>query len=227
MNVLVVEDDIELNNMLRKRLGLEKIHVNQAYDGLEALAYLEQYTFDVIVMDIMMPKMDGYKCLEELRKREINTPVLFLSAKDSDLDVIKGLNIGADDYLVKPFNFQVLLARLNALSRRNNTIHAGVTHYLKDIEIDEAKYVVRRAGNEIILSHKEFELLLLFARNQNIVLSREKIEESLYGIDSFNDSNVIDVHIRNLRKKIEIEGLEPIIETVRGVGYIVRVKQDK
>ena len=220
MNVLVVEDDIELNNMIRKRLGLEHVHVSQAYNGIEALDYLEQYTFDVIIMDIMMPKMNGFECLTEIRKRQITTPVLFLSAKDTDLDLVNGLNLGADDYLVKPFNFQVLLARLRVLSRRKPTIVAGTTYELKDLVIDEALRSVKRGDEEIVLSNKEFELLLLFARNKNIVLSRVKIEECLYGIDSFNDSNVIDVHIRNLRKKIE--NGTPIIETVRGVGYVVK-----
>ena len=220
MNVLVVEDDLQLNNMLRKRLGLEKIHVSQAFNGLEALDYLEQYSFDVIIMDIMMPKLNGFECVQEIRKRQINTPVLFLSAKDTDLDIVRGLDIGADDYLVKPFNYSVLLARIKVLARRGNASVVGTTYKIKDLVIDEALHSVKRDNEEIVLSNKEFELLLLFARNKNIVLSRIKIEESIYGIDSFNESSVIDVHIRNLRKKIEKD--TPIIETIRGVGYVVK-----
>lgn len=223
MRILVVEDERDLNRIICKKLKVEGYSVDSCYDGEEALTYIDGANYDIIIMDIMMPKKNGYEVLAQIRKEKIATPVLFLTAKDGIKDRVKGLDLGADDYIVKPFHFDELMARVRAMIRRN---HGSTTNILKidDLELDCGTRVVKRAGKEIDLSAKEFSILEYMMQNQGIVLSREKIEEHIWNYDYQGASNMVDVYIRYLRVKIDKDFNTKLIHTVRGVGYVLKEK---
>lgn len=223
MRILVVEDERDLNRIICKKLKVEGYSVDSCYDGEEALTYIDGANYDIIIMDIMMPKKNGYEVLAQIRKEKIDTPVLFLTAKDGIEDRVKGLDLGADDYIVKPFHFDELMARVRAMIRRN---HGSTTNILKidDLELDCGTRVVKRAGKEIELSAKEFSILEYMIQNQGIVLSREKIEEHIWNYDYQGASNMVDVYIRYLRVKIDKDFNTKLIHTVRGVGYVLKEK---
>lgn len=223
MRILVVEDERDLNRIICKKLKVEGYSVDSCYDGEEALTYIDGANYDIIIMDIMMPKKNGYEVLAQIRKEKIATPVLFLTAKDGIEDRVKGLDLGADDYIVKPFHFDELMARVRAMIRRN---HGSTTNILKidDLELDCGTRVVKRAGKEIDLSAKEFSILEYMMQNQGIVLSREKIEEHIWNYDYQGASNMVDVYIRYLRVKIDKDFNTKLIHTVRGVGYVLKEK---
>lgn len=223
MRILVVEDERDLNRIICKKLKVEGYSVDSCYDGEEALTYIDGANYDIIIMDIMMPKKNGYEVLAQIRKEKIATPVLFLTAKDGIEDRVKGLDLGADDYIVKPFHFDELMARVRAMIRRN---HGSTTNILKidDLELDCGTRVVKRAGKEIVLSAKEFSILEYMMQNQGIVLSREKIEEHIWNYDYQGASNMVDVYIRYLRVKIDKDFNTKLIHTVRGVGYVLKEK---
>jgi two-component system copper resistance phosphate regulon response regulator CusR len=223
MRILVVEDERDLNRIICKKLKVEGYSVDSCYDGEEALTYIDGANYDIIIMDIMMPKKNGYEVLAQIRKEKIDTPVLFLTAKDGIEDRVKGLDLGADDYIVKPFHFDELMARVRAMIRRN---HGSTTNILKidDLELDCGTRVVKRAGKEIELSAKEFSILEYMMQNQGIVLSREKIEEHIWNYDYQGASNMVDVYIRYLRVKIDKDFNTKLIHTVRGVGYVLKEK---
>lgn len=223
MRILVVEDERDLNRIICKKLKVEGYSVDSCYDGEEALTYIDGANYDIIIMDIMMPKKNGYEVLAQIRKEKIDTPVLFLTAKDGIEDRVKGLDLGADDYIVKPFHFDELMARVRAMIRRN---HGSTTNILKidDLELDCGTRVVKRAGKEIDLSAKEFSILEYMMQNQGIVLSREKIEEHIWNYDYQGASNMVDVYIRYLRVKIDKDFNTKLIHTVRGVGYVLKEK---
>lgn len=223
MRILVVEDERDLNRIICKKLKVEGYSVDSCYDGEEALTYIGGANYDIIIMDIMMPKKNGYEVLAQIRKEKIDTPVLFLTAKDGIEDRVKGLDLGADDYIIKPFHFDELMARVRAMIRRN---HGSTTNILKidDLELDCGTRVVKRAGKEIELSAKEFSILEYMMQNQGIVLSREKIEEHIWNYDYQGASNMVDVYIRYLRVKIDKDFNTKLIHTVRGVGYVLKEK---
>lgn len=224
MRILIAEDEKDLNQILKARLTAEHYSVDSCYDGQEALDYLASAEYDAAVLDIMMPAVDGLTVLKRMRQRNDSTPVILLTAKDSIEDRVQGLDAGANDYLVKPFAFEELLARIRVLLRR--PAETPKTCYrIADLELHLDTMRVTRGGKEVKLSGKEFALLRYMVQNEGIVLSRDRLEEHLWNFDYAGGSNVIDVYIRYLRKKID-EGREPkLIHTVRGAGYVLKVEE--
>ena len=221
MRILIAEDERDLNRLLRKRLRENGYSVDACLDGAEVFDYLPCAEYDAIVLDIMMPRMDGLSVLRELRKRGDATPVLLLTAKDAIEDRVKGLDAGADDYLVKPFAFEELLARLRVLLRKPLTEKSSVLR-TGDLELHTDSRRVFRSGEEIRLSAKEYGLLHYMMQNAGIVLSREKLEQHVWDYDYSGGSNVIDVYIRYLRRKIDEGREKKLIHTVRGSGYVLK-----
>ncbi len=221
MRILIAEDEADLNRVIAKKLKSEGYSVDCCFDGEEALHCLCMARYDAAVLDIMMPRLDGYGVVRALRERGIATPVLFLTARDTVEDKVRGLDLGANDYLVKPFSFLELTARLRVLTRTaigspTNRFTAG------DLTLDADSRLVRRAGQTIQLTAREYALLELLIRNKNRVLSREVIEEKLWNFDYEGGTNVIDVYIRYLRRKIDEPFDTKLIHTVRGAGYMLR-----
>ena len=224
MRVLIAEDEKNLNKILTERLKAEHYSVDSCYDGQEALDYLASAEYDAVVLDIMMPVLDGLSVLKKMRGKNNSTPVLLLTAKDSIEDRVQGLDAGANDYLVKPFAFEELLARIRVLLRKPAET-PKTCYQIADLEVHMDTRQVLRAGKEVKLSGKEFALLRYMIQNAGIVLSRDRLEEHLWNFDYAGGSNVIDVYIRYLRKKID-EGHElKLIHTVRGVGYVLRAEE--
>ena len=221
MRVLLAEDEEDLNFIITQKLRSEGYSVDSCYDGEEALDALAVVDYDAIILDIMMPKIDGLEVLRSFRQTGKTTPVLILTAKDAVPDRVKGLDSGANDYLVKPFSFDELMARLRAIIRNSfgmtdNTITGA------DLTMDCAAHTVTRAGQEISLSAKEYALLEYLLQNKGIVLSREKIEDHIWDFDYEGGTNVVDVYIRYLRKKLDDDYNNKLIHTVRGRGYVIR-----
>ena len=223
MRFLVVEDQKDLNKIISKRLKSEGYSVDSCFDGEEALEYISMADYDGIVLDIMMPKVDGITVLKTIRERGIMTPVLFLTAKDTVEDKVNGLDLGANDYLVKPFAFEELMARIRVMVRKASGNTSNI-YTAGDLVLDANSHVVTRAGDEISLSAKEFALLEYMLRNKGIVLSREKIENNLWSFDYAGGTNAVDVYIRYLRKKIDDNYDLKLIHTVRGSGYVLKEK---
>ena len=221
MKILLAEDEVSLNGIIAKRLKKENFTVDAVFDGEEALDYLAYSDYDIVLLDIMMPKKTGLDVLKEMRAAGNETPVLILTAKDSVEDRVKGLDMGADDYVTKPFAFEELLARIRVLLRKKagrstNQLTAG------DLILDLNSRKVTRDGTDIKLSSKEFSLLECFLLNKDIVLSRQKLETLVWGYDYSGASNMIDVYVRYLRKKIDEPFDKKLIHTVRGAGYVLR-----
>ena len=224
MRLLIAEDEKGLNQVLVKRLEGEHYTVDACYDGEAALDYIRMTDYDAIILDIMMPKLDGMKVLKQLRGEGIKAPVLLLTARDGIQDRVSGLDCGADDYMVKPFAFDELLARIRVMLRRTSD-HVSNRYELADLVVDCEAHRIMRGEQEITLSSKEFSVLEYLIRNKGIVLSREKIEAHFWNYDYAGGSNVVDVYIRYLRKKID-EGFEQkLIHTVRGAGYVLRADE--
>ena len=224
MRILVVEDERDLNRILTKTLSAEGCSVDACFDGLEALDYLSGASYDVIVLDRMMPRMDGMELLSRLREQGDETPVIFLTAKDAVSERVRGLDAGADDYLVKPFSFDELMARIRVVTRK----HSGSTTNLftvGDLTVDTGAHTVRRGEKNINLSTKEFALLEYMIRNKGVVLSRESIENNLWNYDYSGGSNVVDVYISYLRRKIDSGWPKKLIHTVWGVGWVLREEE--
>ncbi len=221
MRILLAEDEADLNRVITKRLEKEGYSVDSCYDGEDALHYINVGEFDVIILDIMMPKLDGLEVLKKIRAAGNQTPVLFLTAKDSVEDRVKGLDAGAEDYLVKPFSFDELLARIRVLVRKQGK-QATSEYRCADLVIDISSRMVWRGKDKILLSAKEFEILEYMLRNKEVVLSREKIENHVWNFDYTGGTNVIDVYIRYLRKKIDDPYENKLIHTIRGSGYVLR-----
>lgn len=221
MRILVVEDERDLNSIIVKRLNKSGYSVDSCYDGEEALDYMKLGEYDVILLDIMLPKMNGLDVVRTLRKNRDKTPVLLLTAKDGIEDRVMGLDSGADDYLVKPFAFEELLARIRVLTRRSIDEVTNV-FTVANLSVDCDTRIVMRGKTVIPLSSKEFSVLEYMIRNKGIVLSREKIEKHIWNFDYEGGSNVIDVYIRYLRKKIDQDFEPKLIHTIRGAGYVLR-----
>lgn len=224
MRVLVVEDARDMNVLIVKILKKAGYSVDGCYDGEEALEYLAGAEYDAILLDIMLPKLDGYGVLKCLRDKGIETPVMFLTAKDAVADRVKGLDLGADDYLVKPFDFDELLARIRTMTRK----HAGNRSncfMVADLTVDTERHTVMRNGAEIPLLPKEFTILEYMVRNQGIVLSREQLENQIWNYEYSGSSNNIDVYISRLRKKIDRNCQIKLLHTIRGVGWVLRPEE--
>ncbi|WP_163327675.1 response regulator transcription factor [Desulfurobacterium thermolithotrophum] len=221
MKVLLVEDEKLLANTLKKGLEEEGYIVDVAYDGEEGFFLGRCYGYDVIILDVMLPKLDGMELLLRLREEGVKTPILMLTAKDSVEDKVKGLDSGADDYLTKPFSYDELLARIRALLRRKSESKTSFIK-IKDLEIDLNKKIVKRAGNEIKLTKKEFKALTLLALNKNRVISKEFLIDSLYSTDRFVSINAVEVLINRLRKKIDKDYSQKLIHTIKGFGYMIK-----
>lgn len=223
MRILIVEDEKSLRTLLERRFTGEKYTVDACGDGREALSYIETGTYDCIILDIMLPGMDGLSVLREMRDRRHRTPVLLLTARDSIVDRVKGLDIGADDYLTKPFSYDELSARVRAMLRRGGE-EKTTTLSLADLSMDTLTRTVTRGGKEIELTSKEFALLEYFLRHPGQVFTREQIIGHIWNFDFDNDSNIVDVYVRYLRRKIDDDSATPLIHTIRGTGYTLREK---
>ncbi len=221
MRILVVEDEKELAAIICKGLRENGYSVDVAHDGEEGLYMAENYPADVVVLDIMLPGMDGLSVLKAMRRKGIKTPVVILTARDALTDKIKGLDAGADDYVTKPFAFGELLARIRSLLRRRTEVREAVIR-IDDLEIDTASHEVKRGGRIIPLSAREYALLEYMAYNRNRVLSRTDITEHIYDESFDRDSNIVDVYITYLRKKIDAGFEKKLIHTVRGAGYMLK-----
>lgn len=221
MRILMAEDEKDMNRIICKRLKEEGYSVDSCFDGLEVFDYLACAEYDAIVLDIMMPRMDGLQVLRKLRDDNNQIPVLLLTAKDRVEDRVTGLDAGADDYLVKPFAVQELLARIRVMLRKPASVKTTV-YTLADLEVHTDTHQVIRANQELHLSAKEFSLLRYMIQNAGIILSREKLEQHIWNYDFSGGSNVIDVYIRYLRKKIDDGFDKKLIHTIRGEGYVLR-----
>ena len=219
MYVLLVEDERRLAQLVRRVLVEEGHTVDCAFDGEEGLAMGLEGTHDVIVLDVMLPEKDGIEVCQSLRRRKIDTPVLLLTALDGVDDRVRGLDAGADDYLPKPFAFQELLARLRALSRRRVQTADPLEMTVGDLSLDVRRRRAERDGRPIDLSPKEFSLLEFLMRNQGRVVTRTQILDHLWGYDFATDSNLVDVYVAYLRRKVDKGHDHKLIRTVRGVGY--------
>ena len=223
MRLLVVEDEARLLRNLAKALREEGYAVDTAADGEEGLYKAENSAYDAIVLDVMLPKLDGWQVLKALRAASRDLPVLFLTARDQVEDRVKGLELGADDYLIKPFAFSELLARVRTLLRRDR-IREVRTLALADLELDVLKRRATRAGKRIDLTAKEFALLELFLRRQGEVLSRSFIASQVWDMNFDSDTNVVEVAIRRLRAKVDDDFTPRLIHTLRGMGYVMEIR---
>ncbi len=221
MRILVVEDERRMAELLRQGLSEEGHSVTVATDGHEGLSLAESDAFDLVMLDVMLPGIDGLTITRRLRARRNQTPVLLLTARDSDNDVVAGLDLGADDYLTKPFSFEVLFARVRAVGRRG-AIPQAVSLEVGNLILNQGTRQVVRGAREIALTRTEFAILELLMRNAGRVLSRDSLIESVWGGEDI-ESNTLDAFVRLLRQKIEASGEARLLHTVRGVGYTVRV----
>jgi len=226
MRLLVVEDEVKTGDYLRQGLTEAGFTVALARNGLDGHHLAMTEAFDLIILDVMLPDVDGWRIVQSLRDAGQQTAVLFLTARDSVDDRVKGLELGADDYLVKPFAFAELLARVRTLLRRSSTLAVSESLQVANLTLDLLKHRVIRAGQKINLSHKEFCLLELLVRRQGEVLTRSLIASQVWDMNFDSDTNVIDVAIRRLRAKIDDDFGPKLIHTVRGMGYMLDVETD-
>lgn len=224
MRVLIVEDDHQINEAIRRYLTQQSYAVDVAFDGKEGLEAARLAPYDVIVLDVMLPLMDGFNVCRELRRLRINIPVLMLTARDSVDDRVDGLDSGADDYLLKPFALRELSARLRALIRRQTTRHPEIV--VADLLINTATHEVRRAGGKVELNTKEYAVLEYLALNKGRIVSRSLLEEHVWSYDFQPSSNIVDVYIARIRRRIDDDHAIKLLETVRGVGYRLQVPDE-
>ncbi len=221
MRILLAEDERDMNKIITKKLVSDGYAVDGCFDGETALEYILNTEYDVAILDIMMPKQDGFSVLSAMRNNGIETPVIFLTARDAVSDRVKGLDLGANDYLIKPFSFEELMARIRVLTRLQPGKSTSVLS-VADLSLDTNSHIVKRGDNVINLSAKEYAILKYMMYNVEIVLSREKIENHIWNYDYEGGTNVVDVYIRYLRKKIDSDFDTKLIHTVRGSGYVLR-----
>ena len=221
MRLLVVEDEKHLNKTLTERLTKIGYTVDSCFDGEDALYYIENTQYDGVILDVMMPKINGFEVLRIIRERKILMPILMLTAKDSDEDIINGLDLGANDYLTKPFSFNVLCARIRAMLRVKENIMGSVLE-IADLSVDTTTRVVKRGDTVIELSSKEYSVLEYLMRNKGIVVSKEKIEENIWNYEYEGSSDVIKVYIHHLRKKIDDNYEKKLLHTIKNVGYMIK-----
>lgn len=221
MRLLIAEDEKHLNKTVAERLTRLGYTIDSCFDGEEALYYIENTDYDGIILDIMMPKYSGTEVLCEIRRKKILTPVLLLTARDSEEDIITGLDAGANDYLTKPFSFGVLCARIRAMLRVKESVTGNILE-IADLSVDTVKRTVKRGGNDIELSSKEYSVLEYLLRNKGIVISKEKIEENIWNYEYEGTSDVVKVYIHHLRKKIDGAFEKKLLHTVKNVGYVIK-----
>jgi DNA-binding response OmpR family regulator len=221
MRILIVEDERPLADVLRKGLQEEGYAVDVAYNGEDGLFLAENEPSDLMILDIMLPVVDGIAILKKIRKAGVKTPVLMLTAKDTIMDKVSGLDSGADDYLTKPFSFEELMARIRTLLRRTSEVKSSLIE-IRGLVIDTATHEVRRGGKDIVLTAREYALLEYMSINRNKVLSRTSLTEHLYNQDFDLDSNVINVFINRIRNKIDRGFDTKLIHTIRGAGYMMK-----
>lgn len=221
MRLLIAEDERHLNKTLTERLTRQGYTVDNCFDGEDALYYIENTRYDGIILDVMMPKKNGFEVLRTMREKKILTPVLMLTAKDSDEDVITGLDTGANDYLTKPFSFAVLCARIRAMLRVKENVSGSILE-IADLSVDTVSRTVRRGGDLIELSSKEYSLLEYLLRNKGIIVSKEKIEENIWNYEYEGTSDVIKVYIHHLRKKLDDKYEKKLLHTVKNMGYVIK-----
>jgi len=226
MRILIIEDDKFMQKLLSKRLCEESYTVDSCYDGLEGLEYAQAVEYDCILLDLMIPKMSGLNVLRKLRQSGNKAYILIITAMGSVDDRIKGLDAGADDYLIKPFSLDELLARIRALTRRQNE-NKNQFNTIEDLRIDTTAHIVTRANKNIELTVKEYALLEYLMRNQGIILTRTQINEHVWDYTYYTESNIVDVYIRYLRNKIDKGFEKKLIHTIRGFGYVMRAENDK
>ena len=225
MRLLVVEDEKKLNELITKKLEKEYYGVDSCFDGEEAIRYVEGTEYDAIILDIMLPKFDGFEVIKRIRAKKNKVPILLLTARDNIDDKVKGLDYGADDYLVKPFIFKELMARIRVLLRRNSG-NADNVVTIANLKVDLDAKTVFRDGVLIKLSGREYSILEYLIRNKGKILPRERIEDHIWNYEYEGGTNVIDVYIRYLRKKIDDSYTPKLIHTIRGLGYVLRVDNE-
>ena len=226
MRILIVEDDRQLNNIIAKHLREAGYAVDCCFDGEDGLYYMESVEYDCVILDWMLPKKDGLSVLRAYRGHSRGAPVLMLTARDTVTDRVSGLDAGADDYLIKPFDFDELLARVRAMLRRRGELRQNVLS-LADLRMDTAAHTVTRAGRRIALTSREYALLEYLLRNQGIIQTRSQISDHVWNYDFEYDSNVVDVYVRYLRNKIDRGFDPPLIHTIRGFGYVMRLEDEQ
>ncbi len=222
MKILLVEDEKKVANFIKKGFEEEGLSVDVAEDGNKALEMVSSVDYELIILDVMLPGKDGIEVLKEIKKRGIVKPIMMLTAKDTTQDKVIGLDAGADDYMTKPFAFEELLARVRALLRRGHAIEKALPIQIHDLVIDPVTRKVTRGGKEIELTSKEYGLLEYMARNKNRILTRTMIAENVWEYQFDSLTNIIDVYINYLRRKIDKDSSKKLIHTVRGVGYMLK-----
>ena len=225
MRLLVVEDEKKLNELITKKLKKEYYGVDSCFDGEEAIRYVKGTEYDAVILDIMLPKLDGFEVIKRIRAKKNKVPILLLTARDNIDDKVKGLDYGADDYLVKPFIFEELMARIRVLLRRNSG-NADNVVTIANLKVDLDAKTVFRDGVLIKLSGREYSILEYLIRNKGKILPRERIEDHIWNYEYEGGNNVIDVYIRYLRKKIDDSYTPKLIHTIRGLGYVLRVDNE-
>lgn len=224
MKILIAEDERDMNLLITKTLKKSGYSADSCFDGREALDFLLAAEYDAVILDVMMPEIDGFEVIRRVREKGINTPVLFLTARDAVADRVKGLDLGADDYLIKPFDFEELLARIRAITRKFSENRSNI-FTLADLTVDTLRRSVRRGEEEIALLPKEFSILEYMIRNQGIVLSREQLENQIWNFEYSGNSNNIDGYISRLRKKIDSGRTVRLLHTIRGAGWVLRTSE--
>lgn len=218
--ILIIEDEKQLARLIELELYHEGYEVEVAYSGIEGLEKLKESDFQLVLLDLMLPGIDGYELCSKVREFS-DIPIIMVTARDAVSDKVKGLDTGADDYITKPFSTEELMARIRAQLRRNSRDRQEVLK-IADLEVDTIKYRVKRAGELVELTKKEYDLLVYLLENKGIVLSREDILNAIWGYDYYGETNIVDVYIRYLRSKIDDPYEKKLIHTVRGVGYVLR-----
>lgn len=219
--ILVIDDDPAITSVLKRGLSYEGFAVDTAGNGADGLALARERQPDLVILDIMMPGLNGLEVLQRLRAADARLPVLLLTAKDAPADQVQGLESGADDYVVKPFTFEVLLARLHALLRRERAEHPPVLRFA-DLTLDTASHAVNRGQREVTLTTQEFTLLQEFLRHPRQVLSKEQLLERIWGYDFGGNTNIVEVYVKQVRQKLEAAGEGRLIHTLRNAGYVLR-----
>ena len=225
MKLLIVEDEKRLCQTIAKHLKAEGYTIDTCYNGSDAIDYIEGTEYDAIILDIMLPGIDGIAVLKKVRSKKLKTPVLLLTAKNTVEDKVTGLDSGADDYLTKPFTLEELSARIRVMIRRSGVERVDNFLTVGPLTLDTDKKVAIREGKEITLTAKEYSILEYLMHNKEIVLSREKIQQHIWNYDYEGGSNIIDVYIRTLRNKIDAKFDQKLIQTVRGLGYVIKSEE--
>ncbi len=218
-HILVIDDDPAVISLLKRGLSYEGFAVATATSGAEGLAIAREHPSDLVILDVMMPGLNGFEVLQRLRAGDGRLPVLMLTARDASADQVQGLESGADDYVMKPFTFEVLLARIHALLRRQQVEHPPILHFA-DLTLDTGSHVVRRGEREVAFTSLEFKLLHQLLLHPGQVLSKDVLLERVWGYDF--DANIVEVYVKQLRQKLEAEGEPRLIQTMRNVGYVLR-----